>query len=143
MKCFGYNGNGELGLNNKNNQFKIQSIDTFPNINSIHCGYYHSFILNGKILNHKLKLIFNLKIKKKMMEKYMEVDIMKMDNFVWEIIQVIILFLQKQIFLIFLKFQLDLNILYLLMVNYLNNIIDIFLKYFYVYLICLLFYLKN
>eukprot|EP01091_Cochliopodium_minus_P008068 TRINITY_DN1796_c0_g1_i2.p1 TRINITY_DN1796_c0_g1~~TRINITY_DN1796_c0_g1_i2.p1 ORF type:complete len:623 (+),score=191.64 TRINITY_DN1796_c0_g1_i2:31-1899(+) len=46
LNCFGYNGHGQLGLNNKNsNQYGIAIIDTFPNISSIHCGAFHSLIL--------------------------------------------------------------------------------------------------
>ena len=49
LKCFGYNVYGQLGINNTTNQFEIQTISSFPNISSVHCGAYHSFILNGKI----------------------------------------------------------------------------------------------
>ena len=48
MKCFGGNNLGQLGLNNNNNQFEIQQINSFSNISSIHCGTYHSIILLGK-----------------------------------------------------------------------------------------------
>ena len=48
LKCFGYNSNGQLGLKHNNNQFGVATIDSFPNISSIHCGAYHTFILTGK-----------------------------------------------------------------------------------------------
>ena len=63
MKCFGYNGGGQLGLNNNNNQFEIQQINSFSNISSIHCGGEHSIILLGKkIKNKKIKNKKNKKI---------------------------------------------------------------------------------
>ena len=53
MKCFGRNGDGEIGLGHNNNQFGVASIDSFPNISSIHCGYGHTFILTGKNITKK------------------------------------------------------------------------------------------
>ena len=49
LKGFGRNANGELGLNNNIQKvFGIQTISQFPNIQSLHCGANHSFILTSK-----------------------------------------------------------------------------------------------
>eukprot|EP01091_Cochliopodium_minus_P012054 TRINITY_DN356_c0_g1_i2.p1 TRINITY_DN356_c0_g1~~TRINITY_DN356_c0_g1_i2.p1 ORF type:complete len:699 (+),score=280.58 TRINITY_DN356_c0_g1_i2:98-2194(+) len=46
LKCFGNNSSGELGIGNTNNTFEIETINSFPNISSVHCGgYYFTFIL--------------------------------------------------------------------------------------------------
>jgi alpha-tubulin suppressor-like RCC1 family protein len=46
---FGINGNGELGLGNKNNQNKPQEIPFFKNekILQIHCGASHAMVLTS------------------------------------------------------------------------------------------------
>ena len=48
LKCFGRNDFGQLGLKHNNSQFGVATIQFFPNISSIHCGAYHTFILTGK-----------------------------------------------------------------------------------------------
>eukprot|EP01091_Cochliopodium_minus_P001463 TRINITY_DN1132_c0_g2_i1.p1 TRINITY_DN1132_c0_g2~~TRINITY_DN1132_c0_g2_i1.p1 ORF type:complete len:416 (-),score=88.22 TRINITY_DN1132_c0_g2_i1:27-1274(-) len=48
LKCFGENEFGELGLGHSNTQYEIASIDSFPNISSIHCGSGHSLLLTNE-----------------------------------------------------------------------------------------------
>ena len=56
LKCFGYNYCGQLGLGNTNDQFGVASIESFPKISSVHCGWAHTFILNGKNINLKINI---------------------------------------------------------------------------------------